>query len=146
MKRSGRVLSYSDVIRDSLIATRHIGNGQITTAKIGDGQITTNKIGAGQVTTVKIADEAVIQSKVKREFATESTVDVPAGGTSLIARGIYLVSLGPNTSLWYSPDEGATWRTAIPAGGGGLVVSDGSYVRLYNAGAAAETSYLLPLA
>ncbi|MGC9203181.1 MAG: hypothetical protein ACP5HX_11000 [Thermoproteota archaeon] len=44
----------------------------------------------------------------------------------------------------YTPDGGTTWRTAIPAGHGGLVITDGSIVRLVNGGTAAESSYLLP--
>jgi len=92
-----------------------------------------------------IRDETVTFAKLSKSFGTESTVSVPAGGTSVISKGVYLVSLGANTSVEYSPDGGTTWRTLLPAGTGGVVISDGSNVRLNNAGAAAENSYLLPL-
>jgi len=40
VKRFGRSLSYPDKLVDALIATRHIGNGQVTTPKIADGAVT----------------------------------------------------------------------------------------------------------
>ena len=92
-----------------------------------------------------IQDDSVPFAKLQKVFGTESAVSVGAGATSTIAKGVYLVSLGANTSVEYSPDGGTTWRTLLPAGTGGVVVSDGSNVRLNNAGAAAETSYLLPV-
>ena len=78
-------------------------------------------------------------------FGTEQTITVGATSTATIPKGFYMVSLGANTSVEYSPDGGTTWRTLIPAGQGGLVVSDGANVRLNNAGTAAEDSYLLPI-
>ena len=83
--------------------------------------------------------------RLKKEFGTEQTVTVAAGGTQVISKGVYYVACGANTSVEYSPDGGTTWRTLIAAGGSGLVISDGSNVRLNNAGAAAEDSYLLPI-
>jgi len=53
--------------------------------------------------------------------------------------------LGANTKVEYSPDNGTTWRDLIPAGEGGVVISDGSNVRLNNTGASDEDSYLLPV-
>ena len=50
-----------------------------------------------------------------------------------------------STKVEYSPDGGTTWRLLIPAGEGGVVISDGSNVRLNNTGASDEDSYLLPV-
>ena len=111
--------------------------------KLMDGSINTPKLADGAVTTPKIADVNVTDPKISKKIGTESAVSVAAGGTYAIPAGIYYVVLGANTSVQYTPDRGTTWRTVIPAGHGGLVVSDGTSFRLYNAGTAAETSYLL---
>lgn len=92
-----------------------------------------------------LGSNALRFSQIDKVYGTESTVTVDAGATSTISKGIYLVSLGANTSVEYSPDGGTTWRTLISAGGSGIVISDGSNCRLNNAGTAAEDSYLLPV-
>ncbi len=94
---------------------------------------------------VHIQDETVSISKLSKSFGTETTQSVGAGAQVTISKGIYYVTCGANTAVEYSPDGGSTWRTLISAGGAGLVVSDGSNVRLNNGGGAAEDSYLLPL-
>jgi len=92
-----------------------------------------------------IANNALRFSQIDKVFGTESTVTVTAGSTSTVSKGVYLVSLGANTKVQYSPDNGTTWRDLIPAGEGGVVISDGSNVRLNNTGASDEDSYLLPV-
>ena len=92
-----------------------------------------------------IASDALRFAQIDKVFGTEVTASVSAGGTYTVPKGIYLASLGANTSAEYSPDGGTTWRTLISAGGSGIIISDGSNVRLSNAGASAEDSYLLPL-
>lgn len=97
------------------------------------------------VKTGDIENSAVTSAKISKSFGSEVTASVDAGGTYTVPAGIYLCSLGANTSAEYTPDGGTTWRTLISAGGGGTIISDGSSVRLSNAGTAAEDSYLLPL-
>ena len=92
-----------------------------------------------------IADNALRFSQIDKVFGTESSVLIDAGATSTISKGVFLVSLGANTKVEYSPDNGTTWRDLIPAGEGGVVISDGSNVRLNNTGTSSETSYLLPV-
>jgi len=92
-----------------------------------------------------IADNALRFSQIDKVFGSEVTVSVDAGATSTISKGIYYVRCGANTSVEYSPDGGSTWVTLIAAGGVGLVISDGSNVRLNNGGTAAEDSHLLPI-
>jgi len=92
-----------------------------------------------------LADNALRFSQIDKVFGTESTVTVTAGSTSTISKGVFLVSLGANTKVEYSPDGGTTWRLLIPAGEGGVVISDGSNVRLNNTGTSDEDSYLLPV-
>jgi len=92
-----------------------------------------------------IPAEALRFSQLAKVFGSESVVTVTAGGTYTVPKGVYLVSLGANTSVEYSPDGGTTWRTLIPVGQGGVIISDGSNVRLNNTGSADEDSYLLPV-
>ena len=77
-----------------------------------------------------IPEDALRFSQIAKSFGSESSVSVDAGATYTVPKGVYLVSLAANTSVEYTPDGGTTWRTLIPAGQGGLVVSDGSSVRL----------------
>lgn len=93
----------------------------------------------------EIPAEGLRFSQLAKAFGTESTVSLNAGSKYTIPKGVYLVSLGANTSVEYSPNGGTTWRTLIPAGQGGVVISDGQNVRLNNAGTAAEDSYLMPV-
>ena len=97
------------------------------------------------VNEVFIPNDSLSYSEIKVTFGTEQTVSVDAGATSTVPEGVYIVRLGANTSVEYSPDGGTTWYTLISAGGTGIVFSDGSNVRLNNGGTAAEDSYLLPI-
>jgi len=124
----------------------HVERHSVTTDDIANSAITTDKIADDAVTNAKIAANAVKSEQINKAFGAESTVSVDASSTYTIPSGIYLVSLGANTSVEYTPDGGTTWRTLLSAGSGGVVISDGSSVRLNNAGTAAEDSYLLPLA
>jgi len=92
-----------------------------------------------------IPDNGLRFSQLDKVFGTEATITVAAGSTSTVDKGVYLASLGANTSCEYSPDGGTTWRTLIATGGGGVIISDGSNVRLNNSGSADESSYLLPV-
>jgi len=92
-----------------------------------------------------IPDNALRFSQIDKVFGSEVTVSVDAGATSTISKGIYYVRCGANTKVEYSPDGGSTWVELIPVGGVGLVISDGSNVRLNNGGTAAEDSHLLPI-
>ena len=92
-----------------------------------------------------IPDDGLGYSQIKVTFGAEQTITVAAGSTQAIPEGVYIVRLGANTSVEYSPDGGTTWYTLISAGGIGIVFSDGANVRLNNAGTASEDSYLLPI-
>ena len=132
-------------ISDGAVTNPKIADGAVDTAKLADGAVSSAKIADGAVVTAKIADEAVTWAKIAKGFGSETSVSIDAGGAYTVPKGAYLVSLGANTRAEYTPDGGTTWRTLIPAGGGGLIVSDGASVRLYNGGTGAESSYLLPL-
>ena len=80
-----------------------------------------------------------------KEFGSESTLSVGTATASVVPKGVYLTHLATNTRAEYSPD-GSTWRVLFVAGSGGLLISDGSNVRLYNTStASAEISYLLQI-
>ena len=92
-----------------------------------------------------IPADALRFSQIDKVFGTETTLSVEAGSTAVISKGIYYVRCDTNVSIEYSPDGGTTWVTIIPAGGAGLIISDGSNVRANNAGVGAENVYLLPI-
>jgi len=92
-----------------------------------------------------IPDNALRFAQIDKVFGSETAVTVDAGATATIDKGIYYVRCGANTKVEYSPDGGSTWVELIAAGGVGLVISDGSNVRLNNGGTAAEDSHLLPI-
>lgn len=93
----------------------------------------------------EIPDDGLAYSQIKVSFGTQQSVTVAAGSTAIIPEGVYIVRLGSSTLVEYSPDGGSTWYQLIPAGGVGIVFSDGSNVRLNNTGTSDETSYLLPI-
>ena len=89
-----------------------------------------------------IGSNALRIAQVGLVLGVGSSVSVDAGGTYTIPKGIYYVFLGANTRVEAYDDIAATWKVIIAAGGAGIVISDGSNARLYNAGAAAESSNL----
>ena len=73
-------------------------------------------------------------------FSGDTSVSVAAGGTYTVPSGMYYVKCGPNTKVQVY--IGGAWTDYSAVGALVLVVSDGSNVRLYNTGTAAETSTL----
>ncbi len=94
-----------------------------------------------------IADDARRFSQIDKSFDNEVSVALIGGATYTIEKGIYQVSLGDHTKVEYTPDGGTTWRDLIPEGEGGVVISDGSKVRLHNTSTepSSENTYLLPV-
>lgn len=91
-----------------------------------------------------IADNGLQFRQIKAVFASGSTVTVTAGGTYTLGEGIWYVFCegAANTRIEVYDDVNTVWRTVISAGGNGLVISDGSNVRAYNAGTTDETIVL----
>jgi len=75
-----------------------------------------------------------------KSFDAGTSVTIDAGLTYTVPNGVYYVFLGANTSAEAYDDVALAWKTIIAAGGSGLVISDGTNVRLYNAAAVAESS------
>jgi hypothetical protein len=92
-----------------------------------------------------IPDDGLGYSQVKVSFGTASSVSVDAGGAYAVPEGAWLAFLGANTRAEAYDPIAAAWKTVIAAGGNGFLLSDGSSVRLYNAGTAAESSNLVPI-
>lgn len=91
-----------------------------------------------------IPDNALRYRQLKAVFASGTSVTVSAGGTYTIPEGVWYVFCegASNTRIEVYDDVNGAWRTVIPAGSNGLVISDGSNVRAYNAGTADETIVL----
>jgi hypothetical protein len=92
----------------------------------------------GGVDYLRVGDRGVKLDKVV--FDTGSSVSIVAGGTYTLPVGVWYVNLGLNTVAEVYDDVAGTWVTIIPAGGKGIVVSDGSNARLRNTGTVAEAS------
>jgi hypothetical protein len=84
-------------------------------------------------------------TQFKVVFGTGSSVSVPAGGSVALAEGIHYVFCAANTRVEVYDDVAASWKTVISAGGNGLVFSDGTNARLFNSGAASESSNVRPI-
>ncbi len=69
---------------------------------------------------------------------TSETLSVTGSATNIfVPKGAWMISCGANTNIQYlSPTDGTTWRTM---GAGGMVVSDGASVRLFNSGVTASS-------
>jgi hypothetical protein len=87
---------------------------------------------------MRIGDRGVKLDKVV--FDPGSSVSIDADATYTLPVGAWYVNLGANTVAEYYSDVDAAWLTVIPAGGKGLVISDGSNARLRNTGTVAESS------
>jgi hypothetical protein len=87
-----------------------------------------------------IGSDALRIAQIGLVLGSGTSVSVAAGGTYTIPKGVHYVFLGANTRVELYDDVAAAWKTAIAAGGAGVVISDGSNARLYNAGTAAESS------
>jgi hypothetical protein len=89
-----------------------------------------------------IGSNALRVAQVGLVLGSGSSVSVGAGATYTVPKGIYYVFLGANTRVELYDDVAASWKTAIAAGGNGVVISDGTNARLYNGGTASESSNL----
>jgi len=76
----------------------------------------------------------------KNKFDAGQSVSIDANSTYTLPTGAWYVILGANTKAEIYDDVADAWIEVIPAGGKGLVISDGSNARLNNTGASAETS------
>ena len=70
------------------------------------------------------------------------TITINAGSVVPLMAGIYYVQLGANTRAEFYDNANDVWRTIISNGGAGLIISDGTNVRLYNSNTTNETSIL----
>ena len=77
-------------------------------------------------------------------FGAEVTIPLAIGATSVLPIGIFLISAVTTVNVSYSNDGGTTWFLILPGGYGGLVVSDGTNLRL-NGGASGGTARYLPV-
>jgi hypothetical protein len=89
-----------------------------------------------------IGSNALRVAQIGLILGAGSSVSVDAESSYVIPKGIYYIFLGANTRAELYDDVAAAWKTSIAAGGSGLVISDGTNARLYNGGAASESSNL----
>ena len=92
-----------------------------------------------------LGDDALRFGQINKVFGTGSSVTIDAGATYTLPKGIFYVFLGANTRAEVYDDVGALWKIVIAVGGNGLVISDGTNVRLNNVGTAAEASNMRPI-
>jgi hypothetical protein len=87
---------------------------------------------------LRVGDGGVKLDKIV--FDPGTGVSVEAGGVYTVPAGVYYVNLGPNTVAEYFSDIDNAWLVIVPAGGKGIVISDGSNARLRNTGLSVESS------
>jgi hypothetical protein len=87
---------------------------------------------------MRVGDRGVRIDRVV--FDPGSSVSVAAGEIYTLGVGVWYVNLGANTVAEVYDDVAGAWVTVIPAGGKGIVISDGSNARLRNTGISAESS------
>jgi hypothetical protein len=87
-----------------------------------------------------IGTDALRIAQVGLVLGAGSSVSVDAESSYTIPKGIHYVFLGANTRVELYDDIAAAWKVVIAAGGSGLVISDGTNTRLYNAGTGSESS------
>jgi hypothetical protein len=92
-----------------------------------------------------IPTDGIQGTQLKIVFGTGSSISVSAGSSAVLAEGIHYVFCAANTRVEVYNDVAASWKTVIAAGGSGLVFSDGTNARLYNSGAASESSNVRPI-
>ena len=90
-----------------------------------------------------IPAEGLRFSQLDKVFGTVSSVSIAAGGTYTVPKGVYWLS--ENSAVNVEFYDGSAWQLAI-SGKGGVIISDGTNVRLVNTDTAnAQTVYLLPI-
>lgn len=75
------------------------------------------------------------------QFGAENSVTMGVSANQTLAEGLWMVILGTQDSLQYTPDAGTTFRTLAPVGTAEVVFSDGFNVRIHNSGTAGTTTY-----
>jgi len=87
-----------------------------------------------------LPDNSLRLRQVVVTFGGDTSVTVAAGGTYTVPEGVWYIKLGANTRV--EVYIGGAWTQLCAPGTLCLVMSDGSNVRLYNAGTASESSTL----
>jgi len=72
-------------------------------------------------------------------LAAGTQVSIDAGASVYPPPGIMIVFCDPNVVVEAYDDVAGTWKTIIPAGGSGVVVSDSQNIRVSNTGTASAT-------
>jgi len=126
-----------------------IGDGASTQTFLSDA----NRIGATEVLTNKSvdADNNTITnldaSTVDFTLATGGFWSISSGGTQVVPAGFYLVTTTGAGALGVDLNQGASWRVdSVKSFSGGLIISDGTNVRLAGDGVGTSTVYYRSLA
>lgn len=129
--------STGDVFHMSNLA---IMDGSITTAKLAASAVNSDKLAALAVTTDKLADEAVTGDKIEKTKVSSDNPSIAEGGYWTPLAGVYCITAsGGSTTLELYV---AGWQGNAEASG--LIISDGSNVRVRNSsGAGIATLYYL---
>jgi len=122
-----RAIKSAASATDYFLLQSHNGTAYVDCAKLIGGVI-------------EIAKGKLTGNVELKSFDPGTSVSIAAGATYTVPTGAYYVFLAANTIAEAYDDIAAAWKTIITAGGSGLIISDGTNVRLYNTGAAAESS------
>ena len=111
----------------------------VATAMLQDGAVTTVKITDGAITPAKIPDTSIQHAKIDWAnliVASSNTSEVIlAGGNWVVPAGVYIMARDTEVSshIGYAAlqvFDGATWRGEETAFASGVIISDGTNVRI----------------
>jgi len=131
--------------------------GTVSTSQIADDSITSDKIPSNAVGTLEIAADSVGNSEMLDDAIKHAEIDftLDTGGswsvsaTQVIPEGIYIAGLETEPtadSTTIQVNQASTWRGGANAWGGGVIISDGTNVRISYSGSGSAVIYYRRLA
>ncbi len=118
-----------------------LGNDMVPTAAIRDAAVTTDKLADGAVTTDKLADAAVTGPKIDTAFSASGVKTVAAGQYYVLPAGLYIVIPYAGDGFYLELKDGSIWRSSLEPFSGGVIISDGTNVRLNAPGTQSTYAY-----
>jgi hypothetical protein len=121
-------------LADGAVTAPKLSSASVTEGKLDSGAVTVTKLGNGAVTVDKLSSNAVTNAKILKT-TDEDSVAIGATSVYVIPAGIYMLTNSADVTV--EVYTGGAWRLTST----GMILSDGTNMRLNNASGSGNTVY-----
>ena len=143
-------LTFTDPTADRTVTVQdatHTLIGRDTTDTLTNKSISGTQIDSGTLPTARIAAGSLVAAKIDFTLATGGSWSIAGVSTQVIPAGLYMaIQQGGAAGLALELNQASTWRTSDGTWTGGLLLSDGTNLRIVGNSADTATVYYRQLA